>query len=183
MRPRALPLGISLTAALLAATTPTVLAEYAVTLHTIAGGGVTQISGGTFALGGTIGQPVANRLTGMDFILGGGFWFGGTTPVSGVEPPTEAPRAWRINPASPNPVIARTLVSFELPASTPVQASLYDASGRHVRTLVDGILPAGLHERGWDRRDDSGRMVTSGIYFLRIDAGVHRDCQKLVVLR
>jgi hypothetical protein len=34
----------------------------------------------------------------------------------------------------------------------------------------------------WDRRDHSGQPVSSGIYFLRLDAGAHRSRQKLVVL-
>jgi hypothetical protein len=43
---------------------------------TIDGGGATFLSGGLFNLGGTVGQPDTGELSGGDFTLGGGFWFG-----------------------------------------------------------------------------------------------------------
>jgi hypothetical protein len=159
------------------------LGQFVISRFTIDGGGGTNSAGGTFALGGTIGQPDAGLLSGTGFTLAGGFWFGGTIPASSVDLPTAAPRVFRMYPASPNPVVERTLIAFDLPAPTAVRAALYDASGRLVRTLADEALPAGRHERAWDRRDLSGRAVPSGIFFLRLDAGAYRSSQKLVVIR
>jgi len=49
---------------------------YDLSWWTIDGGGITFAVGGTFDLGGTIGQPDAsNLLTGGAFSLTGGFWF------------------------------------------------------------------------------------------------------------
>jgi hypothetical protein len=49
---------------------------YDLSWWTIDGGGVTFATGGTFNLGGTVGQPDAsNALTGGVFSLTGGFWF------------------------------------------------------------------------------------------------------------
>jgi hypothetical protein len=44
--------------------------------HTIDGGGATYLTGGTFELGATAGQPDAGVMTGGTFVLGGGFWHG-----------------------------------------------------------------------------------------------------------
>ncbi len=53
--------------------------SYDLSWWTIDGGGITFATGGSFALGGTVGQPDAsNALTGGAFSLTGGFWF---TPV------------------------------------------------------------------------------------------------------
>jgi len=52
--------------------------SYDLSWHAVDGGGVTFSTGGTYTLGGTIGQPDAGQLTGDDYILGGGFWGGGT---------------------------------------------------------------------------------------------------------
>ncbi len=50
--------------------------SYDLSWWTIDGGGVTFAAGGTFNLGGTIGQPDAsNTLTGGAYSLTGGFWF------------------------------------------------------------------------------------------------------------
>jgi hypothetical protein len=49
---------------------------YDLSWWTIDGGGITFATGGTFDLGGTVGQPDAsNALTGGAFSLTGGFWF------------------------------------------------------------------------------------------------------------
>jgi hypothetical protein len=49
---------------------------YDLSWWTIDGGGVTFATGGTFNLGGTVGQPDASsELTGGAFSLTGGFWF------------------------------------------------------------------------------------------------------------
>jgi len=52
-------------------------AQYSLDWHTLDGGGATS-AGGTYTLGGTIGQPDANgiTLTGGSYSLEGGFWPG-----------------------------------------------------------------------------------------------------------
>ena len=49
---------------------------YEITWYTIDGGGATFSTGGTYLLGGTIGQPDAGALTGGSYALNGGFWAG-----------------------------------------------------------------------------------------------------------
>ena len=43
---------------------------------TIDGGGALNMSGGAFSMSSTTGQPDAGLMSGGDFVLGGGFWFG-----------------------------------------------------------------------------------------------------------
>jgi hypothetical protein len=56
---------------------------YDLSWHTVDGGGYTWSDGGTYTLGGTIGQPDAGNLAGASeppvrtYTLGGGFWEGG----------------------------------------------------------------------------------------------------------
>lgn len=67
---------IALLAPIIAATVAT--AQYEITCHTVDGGGAIFSTGGTFSLGGTIGQPDAGSFTqpmaGGTFELVGGFW-------------------------------------------------------------------------------------------------------------
>ncbi len=184
-------LGSVLIAALLSCAAGAASAQLSISRFTIDGGGGTRPTGGTFGLGGTIGQPDAGRLAGSSFTLSGGFWSGGGGTVTGVESdtpgdgldlPNATPLVFRMYPAAPNPVANRTVLAFDLPQAGPVRAALYDVSGRLVRILADERLPAGRHQREWDRRDGSGQPVASGIYFLRLDAGAHQSRQKLVVV-
>ena len=50
--------------------------NYDLSWHTVDGGGHMFSTGGTFSLGGTIGQPDAGMMTGGQFQLTGGFWAG-----------------------------------------------------------------------------------------------------------
>src|SRR5262245_62851244 len=56
----------------------TAVAQYDLSWYTIDGGGATFSTGGTFQLGGTIGQPDASSfsspMSGGTFTLVGGFW-------------------------------------------------------------------------------------------------------------
>ncbi len=44
--------------------------------YTIDGGGATYLTGGTYELGATAGQPDAGFMSGGAYELGGGFWYG-----------------------------------------------------------------------------------------------------------
>src|SRR5262245_32731291 len=58
-------------------------AQYDLSWRTIDGGGAMFSTGGSFTLGGTIGQPDAGRVSGGAFSLSGGFWFAGSDSPCG----------------------------------------------------------------------------------------------------
>jgi flagellar basal-body rod modification protein FlgD len=43
-----------------------------------------------------------------------------------------------------------------------------DAAGRAVRRLETAHLPAGSHALAWDGRDDRGRALPAGSYYVRV---------------
>ncbi len=49
---------------------------YDLAWYTIAGGGATVSTGGSYSLGGSIGQPDAGTLSGGSYTLKSGFWSG-----------------------------------------------------------------------------------------------------------
>ena len=55
-----------------------------------------------------------------------------------------------------------------LPAAVDAKLELFDLTGRRVRTLAAGTMTAGEHRVSWDRRDDRGVPVESGVYFARL---------------
>ena len=63
---------LTTTALLMAGGTP----EFEMTRSTIDGGGVMRSTAEGYELSATIGQPDAGTMTGGDFELAGGFWFG-----------------------------------------------------------------------------------------------------------
>lgn len=70
---------------------------------------------------------------------------------------------------APNPMNPEAVLSFTLRAPGRVDARLFDASGRLVRTVAPGIfLPEGRHRLQIDGRDDRGGALPSGVYFYRL---------------
>ncbi len=70
----------------------------------------------------------------------------------------------------PNPFNPKTVFSFELLYADRAELSVFSASGQHVRTLLDGLAPAGRTEIVWDGRDDFGNALPSGVYLYRLKA-------------
>ncbi len=68
----------------------------------------------------------------------------------------------------PNPFNPQTLLQFRTVVAGPVRLEIYDLQGRRVRLLIDEVLPADHHERGWDGRDDAGQALASGTYLARL---------------
>ena len=88
-----------------------------------------------------------------------------------------------LRPNAPNPFASETTVSFTLPERGAVELAVYDVAGGRVATIFSGEKTAGAHDVQWDGRDDSGRLVSAGIYFCRIEAGKQSVTRKMLVIR
>jgi PKD repeat protein len=84
---------------------------------------------------------------------------------------------------APNPSRPPIQVAVDLPQAGPVKVWVADATGRIVRTLLDGPRPAGTHPLPWDGRDERGIAVASGIYFTILEGANDIQRQKLVLVR
>lgn len=61
--------------------------------------------------------------------------------------------------------------------------TVFDVRGRVVRRLVEARLEAGDRVVHWDGRDDAGRRVAPGQYFIRLAMGDHAIATAVTVLR
>jgi len=96
----------------------------------------------------------------------------------------EVPGAAYVLPGFPNPTRGGTAIAFGLPGpGGPVTLRIYAASGRLVRTVLDTTLPAGHHVARWDGRDGNGALVSSGVYFYRLEGPGVEAHGSLAVLR
>jgi hypothetical protein len=84
---------------------------------------------------------------------------------------------------APNPATGRPEIRFYLPREAPASIRIYDVTGRLVRTLGDGRMAVGAHRVLWDRRNDAGRPVGAGIYFVRMRADGFRQVRSLALIR
>lgn len=86
-------------------------------------------------------------------------------------------------PASPNPARGASRLAFTLPRAGEVRLEVYGLQGQRVRTLARGAFGAGLHTLAWDGRDDDGRIVPAGAYFVRLEGLGRRASQRVVWMR
>jgi hypothetical protein len=94
------------------------------------------------------------------------------------------PAVFRLWPSQPNPCNPRTTISYELPAATRVTLRVYDAAGRLVKVLADEAYQgAGRHSVQWEGIDQTGRSVSSGVYFVHLAAGGFRQTGKVALLK
>jgi hypothetical protein len=82
----------------------------------------------------------------------------------------------------PNPATSRSLVTFELARTGPVELEVYDLAGNAVADLYAGTLPAGRHQLSFAARNQAGRALPAGLYFLVLTDGGNTSTVRKVVL-
>ncbi len=83
----------------------------------------------------------------------------------------------------PNPFNPTTNIGFRMSEVAFVELAIYDISGRLVKTLIRGNRGTGSYTVKWDGINQSGRHVSSGVYFYRLQAGKFTQTRKMILLR
>jgi hypothetical protein len=83
----------------------------------------------------------------------------------------------------PNPFNPETVIPCQLPEAGYVVIKIYNMLGQEVRTLVDGRMLAGNHKVQWNGRDETGRQLDSGVYFIQLRAGNVALTRKIMLLK
>ena len=96
-----------------------------------------------------------------------------------------APGQVVLYPAVPNPFNPETVIRFDVLEYGRVSLTIYDVSGRIVRTLVDEEKApvAGGYSVVWDGRSNSGATVPSGVYFYKLRADNRTLTRKMILLK
>lgn len=99
---------------------------------------------------------------------------GGSSPI---------PAEYRLEQNLPNPFNSRTAIEYGLPEPAQVNLCVYNIAGEKIITLVDAEQRPGHHTVYWDGRDKTGREVSNGIYFYKIEAAHYSAIKKLIIAR
>jgi len=83
----------------------------------------------------------------------------------------------------PNPFNATTTISFEIPRGDRISLSIYDITGRKVRTLIEHELHAGSYIVRWNGRNDNGEEISSGVYLCRLEGVGCNETMKVILLK
>ncbi len=88
--------------------------------------------------------------------------------ATGVED-GEVPGDFTLHANFPNPFNPTTTISYDLSRSGYVDLAVYDMLGQRINSLVTGSQPTGNYTYSWDGRDARGHVVSSGVYFYRLE--------------
>ena len=88
----------------------------------------------------------------------------------------------------PNPFNPETWIPYQLSENSLVSVSIYDTTGKLVRTLSLGFQSAGFYnsrERAasWDGRNDLGERVARGVYFYQLTTPAFQQTRRMLILK
>jgi len=85
----------------------------------------------------------------------------------------------------PNPFNPTTTISFSIPNESNVELSIYNIKGQKIKTLVSAHVSAGKHSIVWNGDDESGKPVSSGVYFykFRTESGNYSSSKKMLLMK
>ncbi len=85
----------------------------------------------------------------------------------------------------PNPFNPVTQMRIGIPDkyNAPVSLRIYNVRGQLVKTVFEGVKPAGYHTFRWDGTDQHGAPVATGVYFANLVSNDRRFTRKMVLLK
>jgi CubicO group peptidase (beta-lactamase class C family) len=94
-----------------------------------------------------------------------------------------SPNVFSLHQNYPNPFNPTTLIKYDLAEDALVSISIYDVTGRMVKSLINMNQSTGDHSFRWDATNNIGEAVSAGMYIYTIQAGEYKDTKKMVLLK
>ncbi len=93
------------------------------------------------------------------------------------------PQVLNIESNYPNPFNPETTIRFSVPSDGRVRVTIYNIKGQRVKQILNEHVVAGRHAVMWNGTDSSGRTVSSGLYFARIEQGNKHRIHKMMLMK
>jgi parallel beta-helix repeat protein/predicted outer membrane repeat protein len=87
-----------------------------------------------------------------------------------------------LNQNYPNPFNPETTISFSIPEEWNVELSIYNIKGQKMKSLLNDQISAGEHSIIWNGEDDSGKIVSSGVYLYKLNVNGKTEAVKKCLL-
>ncbi len=83
----------------------------------------------------------------------------------------------------PNPFNPSTKINYQIPIAGNVRLVIYDSLGKKISTLVNEYKQPGKYEYSINADNISGKKLSSGTYFVRLQTGNYEKVLKLLLLK
>jgi hypothetical protein len=138
-----------------------------------------------YSLRGTLGGTIMRAVGPNDgFTMIQGFW-NPTAEWTSEVPSSSGQWQFALRQNQPNPFNPTTAIQFVVADKGlgRTRLTIYDVTGRCVKTLVDKTLAPGPQSAVWDGLDDNHRPVVAGVYFALLQSGQKSARKQLVLLK
>ena len=92
--------------------------------------------------------------------------------------PPGLPLTYSLHQNYPNPFNSTTTIQYEITGRTYVTLQIYDLIGRRVQVLVDQMQEAGNYDVRFD-----GSMLSSGVYYYRLNVGEYMQTKEMILIK
>ncbi len=93
------------------------------------------------------------------------------------------PMSFELRQNYPNPFNSSTTIVFSLPKRMKTTVKIYNILGQSVKTLVDDELRGGIHKMIWNGRNNQDVILSSGMYFIRIEGKEQIQVKKMLLIK
>lgn len=83
----------------------------------------------------------------------------------------------------PNPFNPSTTISFNVTRQERVRAEIFNLRGQRVLSLYNDLMDKGSKELVWNGKDEHGRSVSSGVYFVKVSQGKQNTILKMMLVK
>ena len=95
-----------------------------------------------------------------------------------IEVAMDIPTEFSVSDAYPNPFNPVTSLNITLPSEMMVNVKVYSVTGQVIDVIASGRMVSGYHTLAWDASD-----LSTGMYFIRTEAGKNISTQKVMLLK
>ena len=83
----------------------------------------------------------------------------------------------------PNPFNPETAIRFSVPVEQDVTLAIYDMLGKQIKVVNYENMNAGYHQFIWDGRNQSGHVISTGVYFCKLVTSSKVMMRKMLFLK
>ena len=132
-------------------------------------------------LSGTVGQVFVGMQQSDNTILTAGLW--GSISSILLEVDDLMPMEFALSNAYPNPFNPTVKIDFEIPGQSEIDIKIFDLIGRNVFTHKQAFSSSGQYTFQWHGVNNSGLLISSGIYLVTIQHKTKLYIQKITFLK
>lgn len=103
--------------------------------------------------------------------------------VSNEDEVSQSPALAVLYPNFPNPFNPETKITYSLGQAQDVCLDIYNVRGQLVYRYAPGTQSVGDHYFVWNGKDQSGKEVSSGVYFYRLKTETFAKSRKMILMK